>query len=130
MGTYHRATRREPQRAAAATSSALRRSSVRFCPSLRARFYCVHDRMISSAAAIIAGEMRADLFAARNATAAQQFLRGQQHAWRAITALQRVTRDEGLLQIRDLLGIGDPLHGIPARAVPLHPAPKTAAYHP
>src|SRR5215467_10841887 len=118
MGTCHTARCRQATRAAAATASTFAiRSWFRFRPRSRHRLDGVDDRLISGAAAIIAGEMRADLFAARNAAAGQQFLRGQQHARRAVTALQGVARYEDLLQIGDLVGIGHSLDGLDASAV-------------
>src|SRR5262245_21147714 len=73
--------------------------------------------------------MRTDRFAARNAARCQQFLRAEQHARRAEAALQRVARDEGLLQIGDLAAVGHPLDGIDARAVALHRPHQAAAHH-
>src|SRR5262245_52088185 len=105
------------------------RSPLRSRPGLRHRLDCVDDGLIAGAAAIIAGEMRADLFAARNAAAGQQFLRGQQQAGRAIAALQGVARDERLLQVGDLVRIGHPFDGVDARAVALHRQQQAAAHH-
>src|SRR5215475_7414020 len=105
------------------------RSRLRSSPRPRHRLDRVDDRLIAGAAAVIAGEMRADLFAARNAATGEQFLRGQQHARRAIAALQGVARDERLLQIGDLVRIGDPFDGVDARAVALHRQHQAAAHH-
>src|SRR5215831_819619 len=128
MGTCH--TVREAARAATTMASAFAvHSSLRFRPSARHRLHGVDDRLISGAAAIIAGEMRADLLAARNAAARQQFLRGQQHARRTVAALQRVARDECLLQIGDLVGIGHSLDGLDASAVALYGEHQAAAYN-
>src|ERR1700751_2280721 len=55
------------------------RSRFRSRPGLRPRLNRVDDGLIAGAAAVIAREMRADLFAARNAAAGQQFLCGEQH---------------------------------------------------
>ena len=59
-------------------------------PRLRHRFDRIDDRLIAGAAAVIAGEMLADCLAARHVAAREQFLRADQHAGRAIAALQRV----------------------------------------
>src|SRR6478735_6173116 len=65
--------------------------------------------------------MDAYLFAGRNAAGGQQFLRREQHARRAKSALQRVAGDERLLQIGDLFGIGHALDGLDVRTT----APST-----
>src|SRR6266446_6681070 len=105
------------------------RSPLRSRPRLRHRLHRIDDGLIAGAAAVIAGEMRADLFAARNAAVGQQFLRGEQHARRAITALQGVARDERFLQIGDLVRIGHAFDGVDARAVALHRQHQAAAHH-
>jgi hypothetical protein len=83
---------------------------------------------IAGAAAIVAGKVRADHFAARHAAALEQLLRGEQHAGRAVAALQRVALLECLLQVGELAGIGDALDGVDARAVALHGEHQAAAH--
>src|SRR5262249_30366641 len=98
-------------------------------PRLRHRCRRVGDRPMPGAAAVIAWEMRADLFAAWSAAAGQQFLRGQQHARRAIAALQGVARDERLLQVGDLVRISHAFDSVEVRAVALHRQHQAAAHH-
>src|SRR5262249_60644084 len=86
---------------------------------LRHGLYRIDDGLIPGAAAVIAGKVRADLLATRNTTAGQQFLRGKQHARRAIAALQRVAGDERLLQTADLVGVAPPFNGSTAGPIPL-----------
>src|SRR5215470_6671671 len=105
------------------------RSPLRSRPDLRHRLHRVDDGLIAGAAAVIAGEMRADLFAAWNAAAGQQLLRGQQHARRAIAALQGVARDERLLQVGDFVRISHAFDGVDVRAVALHRQHQAAAHH-
>ena len=50
----------------------------------------IDDGVVAGAAAVVAGNLLADFLAARHAAAAQQFLRGQQHAGRTEAALQGV----------------------------------------
>ena len=59
-------------------------------PLLRHRLDRVDDRLIAGAAAVVAGDVVADFLARRHGAAAQQLLRGEQHAGRAEAALQRV----------------------------------------
>src|SRR5262249_16385607 len=107
------------------------RSPLRSRARLRHRLHRIDDGLIAGAAAVIAGEMRTDVFAARNAAAAPQFLAGEQHALPAVAALQSVARDERLLQIGDLVGIGHAFDGVDARAVALHRQHQAAAHdHP
>src|SRR5215471_15371394 len=110
-------------------SACAARSPLRSRPRLRHRLHRIDDGLIAGAAAVIAGEMGPDLFAARNAAAGQQFLRGQQHARRAIAALQGVARDERLLQVGDLVRISHAFDGVDARAVALHRQHQAAAHH-
>src|SRR5262244_2119912 len=107
------------------------RSPLHSRPRLRHRLHRIDAGLIAGAAAVIAGEMHADLFAARNAAAGEQFLRGEQHARRAVAALQGVARDERLLQIGDLVRSGHAFDGVDARAVALHRQHQAAAHdHP
>src|SRR5205807_5626780 len=87
----------------------------------------IDDRLVAGAAAIIAGQMRADLRSRRNAAGAQQFLRAEQHARRAKAALQGIAADECLLQVGDLAAVGHAFDGFDARAVALHRQDKAAA---
>src|SRR5262245_56800678 len=72
--------------------------------------------------------MRPDRLAARHATAREQLLRGEQHAGRAVAALQRIARLECGLQVGDLALIGHALDGLDARAVALHREHQTTAH--
>src|SRR4029450_1699557 len=99
------------------------------CPRLCHRLHCIDDGLISGAAAVIAGKMRADLLAGWKAAAGQQFLRGKQHTRRAVAALQRVARDECLLQVRDLVGVGHAFDGVDPRAIALHGQHQAAPHH-
>src|ERR1700730_11058951 len=121
------APRTEAARRGSASAFAAR-SPLRSRPGLRHRLNRVDDGLIAGAAAVIARKMRADLFAARNAAAGQQFLRGEQHPRRAVAALQGVARDERLLQIGDLIRIGHAFDGVDARAVALHRQHQAAAH--
>src|ERR1700730_15766511 len=83
------APRTEAARRGSASAFAAR-SPFRSRSRLRHRLDRVDDGLIAGAAAVIAREMGTDLFAARNAAAGQQFLRGEQHPRRAVAALQCV----------------------------------------
>src|SRR5262249_32091492 len=96
---------------------------------LRHGLYRIDDGLIPGAAAVIAGKVRADLLATRNTTAGQQFLRGKQHARRAIAALQRVACDERLLQIGDLVGVGHAFDRVDAGSIALHGQHQAAAHY-
>src|ERR1700754_3735118 len=74
-------------------------------PRLRDGFDGVDDRVIAGAATVVAGQMLADLLAARHAAGGEQGRYGQQHAGRTEAALQRVAGLERLLQIRDGPGV-------------------------
>jgi ribulose-5-phosphate 4-epimerase/fuculose-1-phosphate aldolase len=88
----------------------------------------VHDRLITGTAAVIAGNMFADHGAARHRSAHQEFMRADQHARGAITALQRVAARKRDLQIRDCAGIREALDGFNLSAVALHRKEKTGAH--
>src|SRR4029079_17967279 len=94
----------------AAARSCRYRSSVdparrvfRFClrscraprPRLCGAFHGVDDRLVTGAAAVVAGEMRANLLAVRRLVLPQQVLRRHQHAGRAEATLQRIAITEG-----------------------------------
>src|SRR5258707_9759047 len=96
------------------------RSPLRSRSGLRHRLDRVDDGLIAGAAAVVSGEMGADLFAARNAAAGQQFLRGEQHPRRAVAALQCVARNEPPLRIGDLIRIGPPFDGVAPPPVPFN----------
>src|SRR6516165_10154237 len=115
--------------ARASASAFAARSPLRSRPRLRHRLHRIHDGLIAGAPAVIAREMGADLFAARNAAAGHQFLGGEQHARRAIATLQGVARNERLLQVGDLVRIGHAFDGVDARAVALHRQHQATAHH-
>src|SRR6516164_226029 len=122
------APRTEAARRGSASAFAAR-SPLRSRSGLRHRLDRIDDGLIAGATAVIAREMGTDLFAARNAAAGQQFLRGEQHARRAVAALQGVARNERPLQIGDLVRIGHAFDGVDARAVALHRQHQAAAHH-
>src|SRR5262245_55489887 len=97
-------------------------------PGLRHGFDRVDDRLIPRAAAVVSRQVLADRLARRHAAAAQQLLRGQQHARRAVAALQRVAPLERVLQVGDLARIGDAFDGLHARAVALGGERQAAAH--
>src|SRR5262245_11366734 len=72
--------------------------------------------------------MRPDRLAARHAAAREQLLRGEQHAGRAVAALQRIARLERGLQVGDLALVGHALDGLDARSVALHREHQAAAH--
>ena len=71
--------------------------------------------------------MLADGVAARYAAARQQLVGADQHARRAIAALQGVALLERALQIGDRTGVGQALDRLHLRAVALHGEHQTAA---
>src|SRR5260370_32304892 len=73
--------------------------------------------------------MRTDRGAARNAAGGQQFLRSEQHAGRAIAALQCIALDECLLEVRYLVRTGHPPDGLDPHAVALHGEHQAAGHH-
>ena len=64
--------------------------------------------------------MAADLLAGRHGLARQQFGRRDQHARRAVAALQRVALAERRLQVGDLAAVGYALDRLDRAAVGLH----------
>ena len=94
----------------------------------RHRLDRIDDGVIAGAAAVVAGDLLADFLAARHAAAAQQFLRGQQHAGRTEAALQRVALLEGLLQVGDLAGVRHAFDGLDRGAVALRRQHQAAAH--
>src|SRR4029077_9496910 len=94
-------------------SSALRVRSWGFplLARLRNGFDCVHNSLIASTAAVVAGNMFTDRIAGGYAAAGEQLLRGQQHGRRAKAALQRIAAAECVLQIRDRSTVRDALNG-------------------
>src|SRR5262245_66641813 len=74
-------------------------------PRPRDRFHGVDDGLIAGAAAVVAGQMLANGGATDVGAALQQLLGGEQHAGRAIAALQRVALVKSVLQVGDLTGI-------------------------
>src|SRR5436190_21537773 len=71
-------------------------------PRLRNHLDRIDNRLIAGATAVISGKMRPDRLAIWRGVQRQQLLRSQQHAWRAIAALERIALDKRLLQIVDL----------------------------
>src|SRR6185437_8032823 len=69
---------------------------------LRNRFDRIDDGLVAGAAAVIAGNVFANVLTARHAVALQQILRGEHHAGRAVAALQGVALLERRLQIGGL----------------------------
>src|SRR5262249_49036810 len=100
------------------------------CSRRRHRLDRVDDGLIAGAPAVIAGEVRADRLAGRNAAATEQLLRGEQHARRAKAALQRVARDEGALQVGELAAVGAALDGPTRRAAAVPRQHQAATPHP
>ena len=72
--------------------------------------------------------MRADLLARCRRAGRQQLGRRHQHAGRTEPALQRVARDEPLLQVGDLARLREPLDGYDLGAVGLHGEHQAAAH--
>src|SRR4051794_26866269 len=72
--------------------------------------------------------MLADGVAARVRLAQEKVLRGDQHAGRAVAALQRVALLEHGLQVRDLARVRQPLDCLDARALRLHGEHEAAAH--
>src|SRR5438067_385974 len=91
-------------------------------------FYRVDDGLVAGAAAVVAGDVRADLLAIGLCAGAEQILSGHQHAGRAEAALQRVALVEGLLQRRELLGIREAFDRFDRAAIGLHGEHQAAAH--
>src|SRR5205807_3902823 len=110
---------------------ALRSKLARFAAAARAcdLLNRIDDCLVAGAAAVISGQVPADLISGGNAAGAQQFLRAEQHARRAKPALQGVAADECLLQIGDLAAVGYAFDGFDADAVALHRQDEAAAHH-
>src|SRR6476620_7192510 len=89
----------------------------------------IDDRLVSGAAAVIAGEMLANCVATGNAAGGQELLGADEHARRAEAALQRVPPLERGLQIGNGAGIRQSFDGFNARTIALHRKNKAAAHH-
>jgi hypothetical protein len=66
----------------------------------------VDNGLIAGTAAVIAGQMFADLLTIRRRTLPQQILRGHQHSGRTEAALQRIAIAKSCLQIGDFAAVG------------------------
>src|SRR5919106_1024570 len=97
-------------------------------PLVSHRLDRIDDRLIAGAPAVVAGQVGADLGAGRVRPGREQLGRGEQHAGRAIAALQRVALEEGVLEVDDLAILGQALDGIDPQSVGLGGEHQTAAH--
>ena len=84
--------------------------------------------MIAGAAAVIARKVLADLRAIRLRLLPQQVLRRDQHARRAVAALQRIALAERVLQIGDLAAVGQPFDRFHCTTIRLHGQRQAGAH--
>ena len=85
----------------------------------------IDDGLIAGAAAVIAGQMLADLLAVRlRHVCLSKILRRHQHARRAEAALQRIAVAKRGLQIGDLAAVGQSFDGLDR--APCRPAPPAS----
>jgi hypothetical protein len=88
----------------------------------------VDDGLVACTAAIIAGEMFANLFSIRARRLPQQILRRHQHPGRTEAALQCIAFPECGLQIGNLTAVGEPLDGLNRRIVRLYGKQQTGTH--
>src|ERR1700754_19515 len=84
-------------------------STLQLLSRLRRRFHRIDDRMVAGAAAVIAGEMLANLVAVRVKILHKDILCRHQHAGRAVAALERVALAKCRLKIGNLAAVGQSL---------------------
>src|SRR6185369_1664867 len=93
------------------------------------RRHRVDDGVIAGAAAVVAGEVLADLLPRRRGVLSEKLRSGEQHAGRAVAALGGVAGDEGLLQLADLACVGHALDGLHLGAVQRRRQHQAAAHN-
>src|SRR5258707_15861447 len=89
-------------------------------PRFERRFDRIDDGVIAGTAAVVAREDRWDVVTGYAPALLEQLGGGDQHARRAVAALERVALDEIRLQIGDFAGLGEPLYGDHFGPVGLH----------
>ena len=95
------------------------RSGATVVELIRGRLDRLEDVPVAGAAADVALQSLLDLGVGRMRVLAQQRGRAHQHAGRAVAALERVVVRECLLELRQLLAVGEPFDRLDARAVGL-----------
>src|SRR4051794_25549215 len=86
----------------------------------RCRLDGVDDGLVAGTAAIISGQMLANLLAVRARRLLQEILCRHQHSGRAKSALQCVSLTECGLQIGDLAGVRNSLYCLDGHLMRLH----------
>ena len=112
-------------------------SFARSRPLLCYRLDGVDDGLVTGTAAVVAGDMVADSYPCPAQHRHAAALRGEQHARRAVAALQRITPLECRLQVGDFAGVGNtsmvstraPSHCTARRRQPRTTSPSTRTVH-
>src|SRR5262249_19749186 len=88
----------------------------------------IDDRLVAGAAAVVSGQVLADLVARGAGETKHEIMSGHQHAGRAESALERVAPMEGFLQLRELAGVGQSFDGIDSAPIRLYGKHQATAH--
>src|SRR5690606_6655830 len=89
----------------------------------------IDNGVIAGAAAVIAGQVLADLLAAWPGVQLEKLGSREEHPRRAVPALQRISVLKGALQMHELTGVGEALDRVDLRTVCLNREHEAPAHH-